>query len=52
MSTPDDPADPSEEVTDPVERPVGADDFGTTLDEQRSDEPLDGRLAREEPAES
>ena len=46
--TPDDPAEPSEEVTDPADRPVGATDFGTTEDEQRTDEPLDARLAREE----
>jgi hypothetical protein len=46
-STPDDPAEPSEEVTDPADRPVGVDDFGTTVDEQRTDEPLDARLDRE-----
>jgi hypothetical protein len=33
----------------PVERPVAVNDFGTTADEQRDGEPLDGRLARELP---
>jgi hypothetical protein len=41
--------DPQEELSVPAERPVAVTDFGTTADEQRSDEPLDGRLAREEP---
>ncbi|HEU0130054.1 MAG TPA: DUF5709 domain-containing protein [Mycobacteriales bacterium] len=33
----------------PVERPVAVDDFGTTAEEQREGESLDGRLAREQP---
>jgi len=41
--------DVQEEVAVPAERPVAVNDFGTTLDEERTDEPLDQRLAREEP---
>jgi hypothetical protein len=33
----------------PVEHAVAVNDFGTTADEQREGESLDGRLAREEP---
>ncbi|HWL36696.1 MAG TPA: DUF5709 domain-containing protein [Frankiaceae bacterium] len=33
----------------PVERPVAVNDFGTTAEESRAGEPLDGRLARELP---
>jgi hypothetical protein len=35
----------------PGDRPVAVDDFGTTVEEQIEGEPLDGRLAREEPEE-
>ena len=41
--------DPQEEMAVPAERPIAVTDFGTTLDEERTDEPLDQRLAREEP---
>lgn len=41
--------DPQEEIAVPAEQPLAVTDYGTTLDEERSDEPLDGRLAREEP---
>lgn len=41
--------DPQEEMAVPAERPVAVNDFGTTADEGRTDEPLDQRLAREEP---
>ena len=41
--------DPQEEIPVPGERPVAVDDYGTTPDEERANEPLDGRLAREEP---
>jgi len=33
----------------PPDRPVAADDYGTTAGEQHAGEPLDTRLAREEP---
>jgi len=33
----------------PADQPVGADDFGTTAEEQRRGEPLGARLIREEP---
>lgn len=33
----------------PNDRPVAVDDYGTTAREERTGEPLDGRLAREEP---
>jgi hypothetical protein len=33
----------------PIERPVGVNDFGTTAEEERAGESLDGRLARELP---
>jgi hypothetical protein len=41
--------DPQEEIAVPAERPVAVNHFGTTAEEQRGDEPLDSRLAREEP---
>jgi hypothetical protein len=41
--------DPQEEMPVPAERPVAVNDFGTTAEEERTDEPLDRRLAREEP---
>ena len=34
----------------PVERPVAVDDFGTTANEQRDGESLEGRIQRELPA--
>jgi hypothetical protein len=33
----------------PGDRPLAVDEFGTTAEEQRRGEPLDGRLRREEP---
>jgi hypothetical protein len=33
----------------PIDRPVAVNDFGTTAEEQRDGESLDGRLAREVP---
>ncbi len=33
----------------PRERPLAVNDWGTTAEEERRGEPLDGRLAREEP---
>ena len=44
--------DPQEEIAVPAERPVAVNDFGTTAEEERTDEPLDQRLAREEPEKS
>ena len=41
--------DPQEEVAVPAERPIASTDYGTTQAEEATDEPLDGRLAREEP---
>jgi hypothetical protein len=41
--------DAQEEIPVPAERPVGADEYGTTAEEERTDEPLDSRLRREEP---
>ena len=41
--------DTQEEIPVPAERPVAVDDYGTTAAEESSDEPLDGRLRREEP---
>lgn len=41
--------DPQEEIAVPAERPVASTDYGTTAEEERRDEPLDGRLAREQP---
>jgi len=43
--------DTQEEIPVPAERPVASTDYGTTLDEERHDEPLDQRLAREVPDE-
>ncbi|MDN3354061.1 DUF5709 domain-containing protein [Actinomadura sp. DC4] len=40
--------DPQEEPV-PGDEPVALDDFGTTAEEQREGESLDGRLSREEP---
>jgi hypothetical protein len=42
--------DPQEQPV-PGDEPIALDDYGTTADEQREPESLDGRLAREEPAE-
>jgi len=41
--------DPQEEMAVPAERPIAVTDYGTTTEEERTDEPLDARLAREEP---
>jgi hypothetical protein len=41
--------DPQEEMAVPGERPNASVDYGTTQTEEATDEPLDGRLAREEP---
>ena len=41
--------DPQEGTAVPAERPIAVTDYGTTAAEERTDEPLDGRLAREEP---
>ena len=41
--------DPLEGELPPLDRPQGATDWGTTAAEQLADEPLDVRLAREEP---
>jgi hypothetical protein len=41
--------DPQDDMPPPGERPVAVNDFGTTGVEERTGEPLDGRLAREEP---
>ena len=41
--------DPQEGVAPPNYRPKAATDWGTTVDEQRRPEPLDVRIAREEP---
>lgn len=64
MSEPDDDAteselpaaDPSELVDDdvlppeyPPDRPLGVDEYGTTWQEERDDEPLEERVRREEP---
>lgn len=43
--------DPQEEMAVPAERPIAVNDFGTTAEEERTNEPLDRRLAREEPEE-
>ncbi|GAA3974165.1 hypothetical protein GCM10023085_65810 [Actinomadura viridis] len=40
--------DPQEAAL-PGDRPTAVDDYGTTADEMREGEPLDGRLRREEP---
>jgi hypothetical protein len=41
--------DTQEEIPVPGERPIAVTDYGTTLAEERVDEPLDARLQREEP---
>lgn len=41
--------DPQEEMATPGDRPIAVNDFGTTAEEEIAGEPLDGRLAREEP---
>jgi hypothetical protein len=41
--------DPQDDVPVPGETPVAVNGFGTTVAEQQEGEPLDGRLAREEP---
>ena len=41
--------DAQEQMAVPAERPVASTDYGTTADEELHDEPLDARLAREEP---
>jgi hypothetical protein len=41
--------DEQEGIPVPAERPIAVDDYGTTVAEQAEGEPLDGRLAREEP---
>jgi hypothetical protein len=41
--------DPQEEIPVPAERPVASTDWGTTALEETEGEPLDRRLAREEP---
>ncbi|MEE1927033.1 hypothetical protein V1J52_02360 [Streptomyces sp. TRM 70351] len=42
-------AEDPQQMPVPGERPVAADQFGTTFNEQREGEPLDERLAQEEP---
>ena len=41
--------DPQDDMPVPGDRPVAVNDFGTTVAEQQAGEPLDLRLAREEP---
>ena len=41
--------DPQEETAVPAERPIAVTDYGTTQAEEAADEPLDQRLAREQP---
>ena len=41
--------DPQDDMPVPGDRPVAVSDFGTTVAEQQAGEPLDLRLAREEP---
>jgi hypothetical protein len=41
--------DPQDDFVLPADNPVAVDDFGTTAAEQEAGEPLDLRLAREEP---
>lgn len=41
--------DPQDDFVVPAEDPVAVDDYGTTAAEESADEPLDRRLAREEP---
>jgi hypothetical protein len=44
--------DAQEDLAPPGEHPVASVDFGITAEEMRTGEPLDGRLAREEPEAS
>src|SRR5436853_6858886 len=41
--------DPQDDMVVPGDRPLGAEEFGTTAEEEREGEPLDVRLSREEP---
>lgn len=41
--------DPQDDMPVPADEPVAVSDYGTTLSEQATDEPLDSRLAREQP---
>ena len=41
--------DPQEEIAVSGKRPIAVTDCGTTADDERTDEPLDNRLAREQP---
>lgn len=41
--------DPQDDMPVPGDRPVGVDEFGTTVAEQQEGEPLDLRLSREQP---
>ena len=41
--------DPQEEIAVPAEQPIAVTDYGTTQAEEATEEPLDQRLAREEP---
>lgn len=41
--------DPQDDMAVPGDEPVAVDDFGTTAEEEAAGEPLDLRLAREEP---
>jgi hypothetical protein len=42
-------AEDPQRASPPGDEPLALDDFGTTGEEQREGEPLDGRLQREEP---
>jgi hypothetical protein len=44
-------SDPQQQPV-PGDEPLAVDEYGTTADEQREGEPLDGRLAREEAEQS
>lgn len=41
--------DPQDEFVVPADEPIAVDDFGTTVEEEQAGEPLERRLAREEP---
>lgn len=43
---------PVEDLEYPPEQPMGVDAYGTTAAEEQVDEPLDERVAREEPEEA
>jgi hypothetical protein len=45
----DEEIDPEEEASSPADEPQAANDYGTTAKEQRESEPLDDRLADEQP---